>query len=246
MAIDIIARALAIKANGDIPDLSSYARVNVNNNFSASQTINGDLAINGDIFQNGEAYETHAEQVYSKNDLIYTRDGATTGLVAGEYTGFQAIKYDGVNDGQLVFDNTGTARVGDVGDTKPLTTRDEAENMTDGEICLWNASSEGIITGNFVNMVRSVSPATKNTIDNPLVPRTEYYLGSQTDISLTLPTGVTGDFIYVNFLSGETPTNLTITNSNVVGNTPVPIANQNYELLFNYDGVNWICQWLSY
>jgi hypothetical protein len=76
----------------------------------------GALHIDGDIIQEGAAYETHLEQVYTKDDLIITRDGAVGGLVAGVYTGFQAKLYNGVNDGQLVFDNQGWAYVGDVGD----------------------------------------------------------------------------------------------------------------------------------
>lgn len=224
----------------------NYAVTNANNNFSAPQTITGNLTINGDIIQNGETYITHAEQLYTKNAMIYTREGAESGLTTGEYTGLQAIKYDGINDGQLVFDNTGTARVGDIGDTKPLTTRAEANNMTNGEICIWNSSTESIETGNFVNMVRSVTPVTSTSVANPLVSQTEYYLGSQTTLSLTLPTGVRGDYIYVNFISGKTATALTITNSNIVGNVPTIEANKTYELLFNFDGTNWVCQWLSY
>lgn len=224
----------------------NYAVTNANNNFSAPQTITGNLTINGDIIQNGETYITHAEQLYTKNAMIYTREGAESGLTTGEYTGLQAIKYDGINDGQLVFDNTGTARVGDIGDTKPLTTRAEANNMTNGEICIWNSSTESIETGNFANMVRSVTPVTSTSVANPLVSQTEYYLGSQTTLSLTLPTGVRGDYIYVNFISGATATTLTITNSNIVGNVPTIEANKTYELLFNFDGTNWVCQWLSY
>ena len=72
------------------------------------------------LHKNGSAYETHAEQIYTKDDLIITRDGAVAGLDVGEYSGIQAHLYDGVNDGQLVFDKDGWARVGDVGDLQKL------------------------------------------------------------------------------------------------------------------------------
>ena len=55
-------------------------------------TVNGDLEVNGDIIQNGSAYETHAEQVFSANDYIVTRDGALGSLPAGSYSGIQVKK----------------------------------------------------------------------------------------------------------------------------------------------------------
>lgn len=44
---------------------------------NANLTISGDLTIEGNITQNGSTYETHAEQVYTTNDYIYLREGAT-------------------------------------------------------------------------------------------------------------------------------------------------------------------------
>jgi uncharacterized protein YjbI with pentapeptide repeats len=110
-------------------------------------TVDGTLQVNGDIIQNGSAYETHAEKVYTKNDLIFTRDGAVSALSAGDFTGIQAEKYDGTNDGQLVFDRNGEARVGDVGDTEPLMTRDELANMTDGYPVIWDGTGKKAKTG---------------------------------------------------------------------------------------------------
>lgn len=123
----------------DIP--TDNAKTNQNNNFSVGQTINGTLTINGDIVQNGESYETHAEQIYTEKDEIITRAGAVGGLSQNQLTGIRAKKYDGANDGQLGFDNTGTARVGDENDTQPLLTRDEAENLTDGQVLIWDANN---------------------------------------------------------------------------------------------------------
>ena len=102
--------------------------------------INGTLQVNGDIIQQGAAYETHAEKVYTTNDYIYMRDGAVGGLASGSYAGFEVIKYDGTNDGRLVIDNSGVARVGDVGDEQPLLTRDEAADLTNGHLLEWDAN----------------------------------------------------------------------------------------------------------
>lgn len=117
--------------------------------------VDGDLTVNGDIIQNGSAYETHAEKVYSKKDLIITRDGAVSGLSTGQYTGIQAKKYDGTNDGQLVFDKDGEARVGDVGDTEPLMTRDELTNMTDGSLLQWDGTNKKAVCAQSADIIPS-------------------------------------------------------------------------------------------
>lgn len=96
------------------------------------------LHIDGDIVQSGSSYTTHAEELYTTKDKIIVRDGAVAGLSTGEFAGVIAKKYDGVNDGQLVFDNTGTARVGDVGSEQPLATR--IETPTDNHFSYWDAA----------------------------------------------------------------------------------------------------------
>ena len=120
---------------------SNFAVTNQNNNFSTSQTINGTLTINGNIVQNGNSYETHAEQLYTEKDEIITRDGAVGGLSDGEYTGIQATKYDGINNGRLGFNASGEARVGDVGDEQPLLTRDEIVNLQEGQVLVWDGTN---------------------------------------------------------------------------------------------------------
>ncbi|TLX78401.1 tail fiber domain-containing protein [Labilibacter sediminis] len=82
-------------------------------------TVAGDLTITGTI------NEVETTIVKSTNDLIITRDGATTALIDGTYTGIQATKYDGTNDGQLVFGSDGFARVGDIDDLQILATRED-------------------------------------------------------------------------------------------------------------------------
>lgn len=105
------------------------------------KTFIGKIVADCDIIQNGAAYETHAEQVYSTKDYIVLRDGALGGLSPGDFSGLRVNKYDSVNDGHLVVDRDGVARVGDVGDEQPLATRDEAANMTDGALVTWDSAN---------------------------------------------------------------------------------------------------------
>lgn len=147
-----IVNGQAVAVTNDLMDLSSAqdvtgiksfkANVNIGEVGSAKNlTIVGDLNITGNITQNGSSYETHAEQVFTTDDYITMRDGATAGLASGDYSGFKVKKYDGTNDGHLVIDNTGTARVGDVGDEQPLLTREESANMNNGALLKWDATN---------------------------------------------------------------------------------------------------------
>ena len=103
--------------------------------------VTDDVVIPGDLPVNGTYYTVHAEHVYTEDDYIITRDGAVTGLGTGDYSGFEVTKYDGTNNGRLVIDNAGTARVGDVGDEQPLLTREEAANLNDGALLKWDAAN---------------------------------------------------------------------------------------------------------
>ncbi len=128
--------------------LNNNAKINTANTFTAAQTFKKDITIEGNIIQNGSAYETHAEKIYTKNDMIYTRDGATAALADNAYTGIQAVKYDGTNDGQLVFGKDGVARVGDVGNTQPLATRAEKNLLTDKHLLQWDAAGQTLVDSN--------------------------------------------------------------------------------------------------
>ena len=116
----------------------------------------GNLFINGDIIQSGVTYETHVQQVYTKDDTIILREGAVAGLAVGEYAGFVAKLYDGVNDGQLVFDKDGIARVGDSGSTQAIATRED--NPTNDYIVKWNSG-----TTRFETIVRNTSSIPSTT-----------------------------------------------------------------------------------
>ena len=87
--------------------------VNIDGTLAAKgTTINGTLQVEGDIIQDGESYETHAEKIYTKDDLIVTRDGAVGALGVDEYSGYIVRLADGTKDVAVVVDRNGNARVG--------------------------------------------------------------------------------------------------------------------------------------
>ena len=139
--------------------------------FEDDTTINGDLNVNGNIYNQGASYESHMEQVYTTDDYIIMRDNAVTGLAAGSYAGFQVKKYDGTNDGRLVIDNSGVARVGDVGDEQPLLTREESANLNNGALLKWDAANykavdEGTVGSDTkpIKIVNGVATAVTNNL----------------------------------------------------------------------------------
>ena len=127
-------------------------------------SIAGDMIIAGDLTVNGTYYTVHAEHVYTEDDYIIMRNGAVTGLGSGQYSGFQVTKYDGTNDGRLVIDNSGTARVGDVGDEQPLLTRDESADLTDGDSLIWDAANSKAVTAAIPSAISTALGGKQDTL----------------------------------------------------------------------------------
>ena len=140
---------IAVTANNTANNASQLAQQAMARDTFDDVNVNGDLNVYGDIIQQGAAYETHAQHVFSTDDYIVMRDGALVGLAVGDYSGFQVKKYDGTNDGRLVIDKDGTARVGDVGDEQPLLTRDESADMVDAAPLVWDAANSKAVSGVF-------------------------------------------------------------------------------------------------
>lgn len=126
-------------------DLTNVVTKTGDQTIDGIKTFIGKIVADCDIIQNGGNYETHAEQVFTTNDYIVMRDGAVSGLGQGQFSGFQVKKYNGSDDGRLVMDSSGVARVGDIGDEQPLATRDEASNMTSGALVKWDGVNEKMI-----------------------------------------------------------------------------------------------------
>lgn len=119
-------------------DLTNVVTKSGDQTIDGVKTFIGKIVADCDIIQNGAAYETHAEQVFTKNDLIVTREDAIGGIAAGQLSGIRVKKYDGVSDLNLGVDASGIMRVGDVGDEQPLATRDEVADMTSGALVKWD------------------------------------------------------------------------------------------------------------
>ena len=156
--------------------------------------INADLQVYGDIYQNGSAYDTHAEQLYSTKDYILMRDGAVTALSPGTMSGLEIIKYDGVNNLRLAVDDSGVARVGDVGDEQPLLTRAEEAALIDGKPLAWNATDKRAVSllkdlGGVINGSTSISTTGWNT---GVSPYTDYPYNKE--IGLSGLSGITDPF----------------------------------------------------
>lgn len=161
--------------------------------------ITGDITIQGDITQNGSSYETHAEKIYTTKDYITMREGATGALSPGDYSGLEIVKYDGTNNGRLVVDASGTARVGDVGDEEPLLTRDESADMTDGALLRWNASGSKAVTNSVTFCKKYSGSATVATSAWAASGITAYPYKADITIS-----GITAnDYALVSFASTE-------------------------------------------
>ena len=162
---------IAVTANNTANNAAQTAQQALTRDTFDDVNVNGDLNVYGDIIQQGAAYETHAQHVFSTDDYIVMRDGALVGLAVGDYSGFQVKKYDGTNDGRLVIDKDGTARVGDVGDEQPLLTRDESADMVNAAPLVWDAANSKAVSGAFpvpdpgVATINNVSPDASNNFE---------------------------------------------------------------------------------
>ena len=155
------------------------------------KTFIGQIVADCDIIQNGAAYETHAEQIFSHNDYLVMRDGALNGLAAGTYSGLQIKKYDGTKDFRMVVDNTGTMRVGDINDERPLLLRAEANTFTDGDILEWHASTQAAQSAQFdvVPTYNSHKLINSGSIYTALTGKED--LWTEETVAYTVGTGIT-------------------------------------------------------
>ena len=136
------AKAYVDEQIGDI-DFSDFASLSKGNSFTGDQVINGDLTVNGTF------KKVDAETLSTKEYTIGLAKGNTTAIAS--YVGLYATKYDGTNDGALVWDNSGTAYVGDCtvdSDGKvtnvsmqPIMTRADASALSSNSLLMWDATN---------------------------------------------------------------------------------------------------------
>lgn len=96
-----------------------------------------------------------------------------------------------------------------------------------------------IVPNNLDYAVRSVYPIIKTELESSLTVNTIYDLGLQTNISFTTPQGKMGDFIQIDFISGNTPTTLSVTTPfGLIGYDFTPEASYVYSLYFDWGIIN--------
>ena len=133
-------------------DAASYGQQKALRNYTDSEllkkldrtggTITGNLIVSGKLSVSGEASVIESTTLKVADKLIYVAKDNISELTSP--AGLITPKYDGTNDGGLVYDNSGTAYVGDIkldsngnvdvntSDLQPIATRDAYSNFTNG------------------------------------------------------------------------------------------------------------------
>lgn len=116
-------------------------------------TITGSLVVSGNLVVSGTTSTVHTQNLKVTDKLIYVAKDNTTPLTSP--AGLITPKYDGINNGGIVYDNTGTAYVGDItldsngnvdvnnSDLQPIATRDTT--ITDGNIVKWDDTNKTLV-----------------------------------------------------------------------------------------------------
>ena len=135
------------------------------------------------------------------------------------------------------------------------------DDLSQGEIVVSNATYAEEATNAFYSEIAysdgdgqnismtyaKIQPDIYSTIHNPLVPNTTYMLGIQSVLELSFPsTAASGDVIYVEFESSESPTNLIIDATNIYDFELIPEANTVYEVYGKYNGKMWMLGYSEY
>lgn len=133
-------------------DAASYGQQKALRNYTDSEllkkldriggTITGNLIVSGNLSVSGETSVIESTTLKVADKLIYVAKDNISALTSP--AGLITPKYDGTNDGGLVYDNSGTAYVGDIkldsngnvdvnnSDLQPIATRDIYSNFTNG------------------------------------------------------------------------------------------------------------------
>jgi hypothetical protein len=151
--------------NADIPTtlsisdltLSGDLAVNGGDITTTASTLNigaatTDVIVKGNLIVQGDNFIANTSTVTTEDDIIQLRSSATLPMTG--YAGLVATKYDGTHDGALVFDNSGTAWIGDVTiqpdgsivdvSMQTIATRETTPNAT--AIPFWDATTSRFVT----------------------------------------------------------------------------------------------------
>ena len=141
---------------------------------SGNAVISGDLSVGG-TFTATKFKAIEAETLDTERYTIGLAKGNTSAITS--YVGLYASKYDGTNDGALVWDSTGTAYVGDASvdsdgkvtdpnkTLQPLLTRGEASSLSDKAILAWDADSSKAVASEYFGYSESGNAFTMKSKD---------------------------------------------------------------------------------
>ena len=119
----------------------------------AGGTVTGDMVVGGNFTVQGKTTTVDSETLRVTDKLIEVGKGNTAPLTSP--AGLITPKYDGTNNGGIVYDHTGTAYVGDItldsngnvdvnnSDLQPIATRNDT--ITDGNIVKWDGTNHKLV-----------------------------------------------------------------------------------------------------
>lgn len=144
-------------------------------------TVTGDMVVGGNLTVQGKTTTVDSETLRVADKLIEVGKGNTAPLTSP--AGLFTPKYDGKNDGGIVYDNTGTAYVGDIvldengnvdvakSNLQPIATRENAASFEDKHLPVWDKNNQrladsGYTTDDFVDLSTQQSIAGMKTFED--------------------------------------------------------------------------------
>ena len=110
--------------------------------------VDGNAYITGDLTVQGTITTTHSEEVVTPSENIILRDGATTPIASGCYSGFTVTNYDGQNNNlEVGVDNEGTLKIGtSSANMEAVATRTCSACMESCYVAKWDATDKQVET----------------------------------------------------------------------------------------------------
>ena len=140
----------------------------------AGGTVTGNMVVGGNFTVQGRTTTVDSETLRVADKLIEVGKGNTAPLTSP--AGLITPKYDGTNNGGIVYDHTGTAYVGDISldsngnvdvnnsDLQPIATRNAT--ITNGNLVKWDSENLKLVDAgkNVENLVDKLSASLRNQV----------------------------------------------------------------------------------
>ena len=168
----------------------------------AGGTVTGNMVVGGNFTVQGKTTTVDSETLRVADKLIEVGKGNTAPLTSP--AGLITPKYDGTNNGGIVYDHTGTAYVGDItldsngnvdvnnSDLQPIATRNAT--ITNGNLVKWDSTNHKLVDAG-----RSVDNISSVEIDNRTITKT-----TNEDIQAVALTNGTDLLTYADILQATT------------------------------------------